>query len=1178
MAEEIIASPEESVSIEAPISEAPVEVSEEVVDVQPTPPSQGLKNLEKLHTLLVENDVYSEITPEKFVDFVEKYKDPVKLKKLHSLLVDNDVYSQIVPSDINEAAKKYGFDGLGKPSAVPSVSGDGGSATKGRGVELRSTLPQTYSSEQAKADIESNVPGAAAMNLDYDVIAKKMQGKTPAQAVREQIQTIKDPVERLQATRSLYKGISSEAANRATQSRSQIEEIDQSIPAMKQSLDQMQAQIGELQTTNPQEASRLNEQYNQQAGQYNSLVSERNKLADSYEDDSRLIATMNAGRAAEYNIAKAKGEISRDNDISLAAMPMNAMFGTDMQYKPTDAVAATAWNAMAPNMVRALAGVTSFLPSYDDNRSVSGALLNVADSIEIDSQKYVPKEYKGSLLEGDVNPYTVAEFTGSLLGSVAGSMAGGTARAAQIFNASQGFGGMFDWGKKHGLTDGEAVFLAAPVGLVYGYLGDKGVEALSGAFTKESTKKFLLEEIKALGKNPSGNALMKVAERFLVNTLKGGVKEGVQEGVEFTSEFGAQKAGIESGIAMPKFGEDYSSTAYFKGLKENAIGGAIGGGPLGGIFAELGRKKYSDVVAAIAKDPQAEQDFISDIDELVLSGNITPEQGDEAIANLEKAKAAATKIPSTITQPQSISRATELIQEKEELTAETEGKDPAMTKPIVERISAINIELGDIAASPQVEEQPTTKPTKTLADEINVGDTVDLTPSAQPTTEAAPQAPVSEEEAPSLPPVQFEAPELNLGTRKNPFDAELEKLGYSEGDIQGMTMEQKQEIVTNKTNAPVVESTAKVDSVKENKRQEKIAEAQAKLDEEAKGEATAIEPKIILSGAHGGFQSVSNDAFDLRAKDGIREEINANNSFAKIFEYKGKKYVAVGLVLSLDSQRGNPNGRNNYSFAVTEYNDSTPSNILETLENSARKNFKTIYPDFKESDTIDPISSISPELSNIAERKTPTPEAQPPVAEEAKGEAEEPSSDKNYAIAQEVNSNVAKDNPAASVLIQPKGNDLVLTAVYVDKDERNKGIGTKVLESVKAEADRTGKKVVLDATNELDQETDLKRLGEFYERNGFTNVGNNKFEYNPSEATQEQAPQAFPAQEGAESVEDKFQANSELEQIYRDLNAAVNKNIDPNTLDAVKRNPTLVMVEKALRELERKGVIKIDCK
>jgi hypothetical protein len=77
--------------------------------------------------------------------------------------------------------------------------------------------------------------------------------------------------------------------------------------------------------------------------------------------------------------------------------------------------------------------------------------------------------------------------------------------------------------------------------------------------------------------------------------------------------------------------------------------------------------------------------------------------------------------------------------------------------------------------------------------------------------------------------------------------------------------------------------------------------------------------------------------------------------------------------------------------------------------------------------------------------------------------------------------------------------------------------------------------------------------------------------------TSEQTPQAFPAQEGSESVQDKFQANAELEQIYRDLNAAVTKKLDPKTLEDVKRNPTLVMVEKALRELERKGVIKIDC-
>ena len=109
--------------------------------------------------------------------------------------------------------------------------------------------------------------------------------------------------------------------------------------------------------------------------------------------------------------------------------------------------------------------------------------------------------------------------------------------------------------------------------------------------------------------------------------------------------------------------------------------------------------------------------------------------------------------------------------------------------------------------------------------------------------------------------------------------------------------------------------------------------------------------------------------------------------------------------------------------------------------------------------------------------------------------------DENYDISQEVNNNIAKENPDASVLLTPKGNDLSLTAVYVGKEKRGKGIGTKVLETVKSEADRTGKKIILDATNELDSETDLERLSIFYEKNGFKKVGENKFEYNPQETT-----------------------------------------------------------------------------
>jgi len=78
--------------------------------------------------------------------------------------------------------------------------------------------------------------------------------------------------------------------------------------------------------------------------------------------------------------------------------------------------------------------------------------------------------------------------------------------------------------------------------------------------------------------------------------------------------------------------------------------------------------------------------------------------------------------------------------------------------------------------------------------------------------------------------------------------------------------------------------------------------------------------------------------------------------------------------------------------------------------------------------------------------------------------------------------------------------------------------------------------------------------------------------------TSEQTPQSFPAQEGATAAqEQEFKANAELEQIYRDLNAAVTKNVDKDTIRMLKTNPSKEMVEKALRELQKKGIINIEC-
>jgi hypothetical protein len=179
MAEEIITSPEESVSMDAPIVESPVEIQEEVVDVEPTPPvnSDGADNLKKLHKILAADELYSRIVPADFNEFLSNYSDVSKIQKLHKILAADELYGRIMPADINEAADKYGFGGLGKPSAVPSPSVSGGSATKGRGVEQPSMSLPTYLSPE---ELESGERARAVLPSEQTISVKREDVKQKA--------------------------------------------------------------------------------------------------------------------------------------------------------------------------------------------------------------------------------------------------------------------------------------------------------------------------------------------------------------------------------------------------------------------------------------------------------------------------------------------------------------------------------------------------------------------------------------------------------------------------------------------------------------------------------------------------------------------------------------------------------------------------------------------------------------------------------------------------------------------------------------------------------------------------------------------------------------------------------------------------------------------------------------
>jgi len=132
-----------------------------------------------------------------------------------------------------------------------------------------------------------------------------------------------------------------------------------------------------------------------------------------------------------------------------------------------------------------------------------------------------------------------------------------------------------------------------------------------------------------------------------------------------------------------------------------------------------------------------------------------------------------------------------------------------------------------------------------------------------------------------------------------------------------------------------------------------------------------IKPNIILSGLNSGFQPVSRDSFDPRSDYNTMDEIRQEKSFAKVITKDGKKYIIVGLFKRPIERNGEAGGRDNYSFAMAEYNDSTPSDIVSTLEQEAKGNFKNIYRNFKENETIKPISTTDQELIDLSNKATP---------------------------------------------------------------------------------------------------------------------------------------------------------------------------------------------------------------
>jgi len=117
------------------------------------------------------------------------------------------------------------------------------------------------------------------------------------------------------------------------------------------------------------------------------------------------------------------------------------------------------------------------------------------------------------------------------------------------------------------------------------------------------------------------------------------------------------------------------------------------------------------------------QDFKDNLESLRINGDITTEGYNAANTALNKAIDISKTVPATITNVDERKTAIDLIQKRDELTAQLEGVDPDLAAPIQEELKNVKGQLQDLAkgVKPKVEEtaQPTTAAAQATQETVN---------------------------------------------------------------------------------------------------------------------------------------------------------------------------------------------------------------------------------------------------------------------------------------------------------------------------------------------------------------------------------------------------------------------------------------------------------------------------
>lgn len=339
---------------------------------------------------------------------------------------------------------------------------------------------------------------------------------------------------------------------------------------------------------------------------------------------------------------------------------------------------------------------------------------NIGDAINEFGKKMeydVSDEAEESVFEGELTGRKVANLTGQVLGSIGavigGSVVGGPAGGVAA-GAGLVMGDVYNTAKEKGLSDDEAMMITAPVTIAVGVLERFGVgtvvERLTIPQLVKAIKTPVMKELagKTITKEAVFEATSKSIKEIGKTLGKGVAKPTLEEGsTEFLQELVG--AGAENIFDLAKgekaYGTEFFSSDTFIKAFQSGLVGMGAGGVIGAATSGATKKNESlyDKVVEAKSDPSVMPRFEKVLENEVSISNMTKEEAENIKNNIAVLQEVDKTIPATIEDNSKRLDAVNIITERNQLEKEIEGKEPALVKPIKEKIEGLNKELEYIA-------------------------------------------------------------------------------------------------------------------------------------------------------------------------------------------------------------------------------------------------------------------------------------------------------------------------------------------------------------------------------------------------------------------------------------------------------------------------------------------------